>query len=401
MAKSLSITFLTLGTRMVNDDQPSIRALVSKCIEELINRADKKRREELFDMVVALFDDPQPSHVEMAALYCGRFLNTDKDFEARIPKLLPIVVRKLTVDKSAPGRFVRGIGLAENTAQQPVDVEESESGLWLQKARDHQLIQLLNFTAKLLEKHTEVLKQSQFVGDIDELAYVCQKLLAYEHAWVRYNAAKVIGQILQSIDFELLRSRLSDAMNASATADAEDEDDEEEEMDETDADDAGCKTERLYLYSNPQSEIKSLVLDLCAQLRADSADAEMAEEVMKNLLIVAVILKDVPLNVATSAEDQDGGGGGGEERQRTATKSLNLIWLIRRVNYIANSEVIHTPHAILLVSEWFWFILSRSRSFQFDKQTDTRMCENPNRFSFYDGPCPCSVRRFSTGSRAW
>lgn len=345
MAKNLSMTFLTLGTRMVNDDQPSIRALVSKCIEELINRSEKKKREELFDMVLALFDDAQPSHVEMAAMYCGRFLNTDKDFESRIPKLIPIIVRKLTVDKAKPGRFVMEMGLAENVAQQPVDVEESETGLWLQKARDHQLIQLLNFTAKLLEKHPEILRQDAYVGDVDELAYVCQKLLAYEHAWVRFNAAKVIGHILQAIDFESLRTKLANEMSGG--------------VDEMEEDAEGCKTERLYLYSNPQSEIKSLALDLCAQLRADSADAEMAEEVMKNLLIIAVILRDVPLNVTTTAvgdgkqEEEEAEEDEGKQQQqlRSATKSLNLIWLIRRVNYIANSEVIHAPHAIVLVSK--------------------------------------------------
>lgn len=337
MAKNLPVTFLTLGTRMVNDEQPSIRALVSKCIEELLNRSEKKRREELFDMVLALFDDPQPSHVEMAAMYCARFLNADKDFVSRLPKLIPIVVRKLTVDKSAPGRFVREMGLAENEALAPVDVDESATGLWLQKARDHQLIQLLNFTAKLLEKHGEaVFGRAQFTADVDELAYVCQRLLAYEHAWVRYNAVKVIGQILQAIDFELLRTRLNeDATGTVATAE------------DTDTD--TCQTERLYLYSNPQSEIKSLVLDLCAQLRADSADAEMAEEVMKNLLVIAVILKDAPLTVVTKEEEGPEDVDDAEERQRT-TKSLNLIWLIRRVNYMANSEVIHTPHNILLVS---------------------------------------------------
>ena len=341
MAKNLPVTFLTLGTRMVNDEQPSIRALVSKCIEELIKGADKKRRQEMFDMVLALFDDDQPSHVEMAAMYCGRFLNTDKDFEGRIPKLLPIIVRKLTVDKEAPGRFVREMGLAENKAQEPVDVEDSETGLWLQKARDHQVIQLLNFTAKLLEKHGQVvLKDSRFAGEVDELAYLCQKLLAYEHAWVRFNAAKVIGQILHSIDFELLRSLLNKG------------DDHNHEEEEADADAAAHATERLYLYSNPQSEIKSLVLDLCAQLRPDSADAEMAEEVMKNLLIIAVILRDVPLLQSGDGVDDEGDGGeeaAAEGKKRRTLKSLNLIWLIRRVNYIANSEVIHTPHAILLV----------------------------------------------------
>lgn len=357
MAKNLSMTFLTLGTRMVNDDQPSIRALVSRCIEELLNRADKKRREELFDMVLALFDDPQPSHVEMAALYCGRFLNADKDFESRIPRLLPVVVRKLTTDKSKPGRFVREMGLAENEATAPVTSEDMENGtgLWLQKARDHQLIQLLNFTARLFEKHGEILKQDRFTGDVDELAYVSQKLLAYEHAWVRFNACKVIGQILQSIDFELLRDYLGDALNA-ADNDGEEEEEESDEQQQQ----RRQQTKRLYLYSNPQSEIKSLVLDLCAQLRPDSADADMAEEVMKNLLIIAVILRDVPLNVLARGGGAEGEGEGEPvvEEERTAIKSLNLIWLIRRVNYIANSEVIHTPHAILLVSgEWVgdWF----------------------------------------------
>lgn len=360
MSKNLPMTFLTLGTRMVNDDQPSIRALVSRCIEELLNRADKKRREELFDMVLALFDDPQPSHVEMAALYCGRFLNSDKDFESRIPKLLPVLVRKLTTDKAKPGRFVREMGLAENEATTPVEMlEDGENGtaLWLQKARDHQLIQLLNFTARLFEKHGEMLKQERFTGDVDELAYVSQKLLAYEHAWVRFNACKVIGRILQSIDFELLRDYLGEELNGrhDAAAGGGGADGEEE----GESGDMQQSTKRLYLYSNPQSEIKSLVLDLCAQLRPDSADADMAEEVMKNLLIIAVILRDVPLNVVSREGEEEDEQQQQQQNERTATKSLNLIWLIRRVNYIANSEVIHTPHAILLVSVGGFIFIGR------------------------------------------
>lgn len=118
LAKRAEFLYLSLGTRLVNDEDPDCRKSVADCIELMITRLEKEDRQRLFDMTLLFFDSANKSSVrEMAAVLCSRFLNAEKQtFVSRIKLVLPTLVSRLTLSNpSAPGRFVKAPG-ATNTA---------------------------------------------------------------------------------------------------------------------------------------------------------------------------------------------------------------------------------------------------------------------------------------------
>lgn len=167
---------------------------------------------------------------------------------------------------------------------------------------------------------------------VDEIAYESQKLLAYEHVWVRMNAAKALDIILSRLDVERVQQTL-----ISGRPSAREESDEDEDAIRMD-----------FIYSNPRQQLKSLCLDLCAQLLPEVTDDEMAGQVTKNLLYIANLLKVVTLEKQEAAED-------GEEESDGEAKAINLLWLIRRMRYVVHAEVAKAPHSIVLVS-WLIFV---------------------------------------------
>lgn len=204
-----------------------------------------------------------------------------------------------------------------------------------QRAEDHQLIQVLNTLLKIFDTFPAVLERD-YHQYVDELAYEAQRLLAYEHVWVRLSAARALDNILARLDVDRVRDLLRNGLTTQ-TEDAEMEEDSE--------------TNRMaFIYSDPRQQLKSLCLDLCAQLLPDATDDEMAAQVTKNLLYIANLIRDVPLEKQTS-----GGAGAGEddehvEESADEPKAINMVWLIRRMRYVVHAEVAKAPHSIVLVS---------------------------------------------------
>lgn len=311
------ILFLSLGARLINDESTDCRQQAADCIESLLGKLDDSNRNQLFDIVTVLLTDKKSSHKEMAAMLCTRFIAVEKQkFVDRLDKLMPILISLLSANRDGkPGKFVRLINddnLAGNSRDDDADTMEQR-----QRAYDHQLIQITNTLLKILEKYWSTFAEtsSQYV---DELAYEAQKLLAYGHMWVRFNAAKIIDIILSNIDADVVRTVLQNDDNGVSAATVK--------MD--------------YLYGNPKSELKSLSLDLCAQMIPDETDADMANQVVKNMLYIANIVKDISLANAP-LHDVDGERDG---------RTLNLSWLIRRMRYVVHAEIAKAPHSIVLVS---------------------------------------------------
>lgn len=310
--KKAGVLFLSLGARLVNDEAADCRKMVAECIESLIHRLDPTNRTLLFDICLSLLSDEKLSHKEMAALLCTRFIVVEKHrFKDRIEKVLPPLIGTLSVTNyKGPGQFVK-VAIANDSEDDDNDELKLEQK---QRAKDHQLIQALNTLLKIFETYPTVMEQ-QFHQYVDELAYESQKLLAYEHVWVRQNAAKVLDIILARIDVETIQSILLNGQKK-----------EGEHINQMD-----------FIYSNPRQQLKSLCLDLCAQMIPEVTDAEMAEQVIKNLLYVANLIKVITLEKQETNEN-------GEE------KAINIVWLIRRMRYVVHAEVAKAPHSIILVS---------------------------------------------------
>lgn len=89
-----------------------------------------------------------------------------------------------------------------------------------------------------------------------------------------------------------------------------------------------------YMYSDPAAVIRSLTLDLIAQLQPDVTFEELADQTIKNLIFIARILKSIKAP-STVAVDQ-----GDEMKDRS---QLSLSWLVRRLRKAVNVEITQAP----------------------------------------------------------
>lgn len=96
-----------------------------------------------------------------------------------------------------------------------------------------------------------------------------------------------------------------------------------------------------FMYSDPITVIKSLTLDLVAQLQPDMILEELADQTVKNLIFIARILKSMKNN--TIAIDQN-------DEVKSDKNQLSLSWLVRKLRKAVNKEITQTPKSITVVN---------------------------------------------------
>ncbi|RZB39164.1 small subunit processome component 20 -like, partial [Asbolus verrucosus] len=272
--------FVTMGARLVNDEAPECRKQVAECLSLMLTRLGKKESEPLFDVVVLWLKDNKVSHRRLAAQLCGIFVSVEKcSFETRLPKLLPLILKQF--------------GLEEK------DDEEFE------RVKDHHLFQVVQMLLKICAQCPSFFK----LKPVEDIARQVQGLLGHPHDWVRLSAAQFIGFVLSDTDIDEL-----------ATLVANNE-----------------KRESGFLQTDPVKTVKSLTLDLCDQLRPGNIKSDLAEQVIKNLVFIARVLRKVPVKE-------------GDDRK------INLLWLTKRMRKIVNSEVVENTASTVLRNEVFKWI---------------------------------------------
>lgn len=155
---------------------------------------------------------------------------------------------------------------------------------------------------------------------VDELAYASMRLLGHEHNWVRCNAAKMLTQILAHYDYVYVGQQLVGIKREQA----------------------GDEKALEFIYAHPAQDLKSLVLDLCAQVTAGETAQEMIDELVKLLLYVAHMLRDVPFNLKQEPDN--------DSKSQPSTGKVNLHWLVRNIRTLINKEVTKAPHDTSIVS---------------------------------------------------
>ena len=134
--------------------------------------------------------------------------------------------------------------------------------------------------------------------------------------WVRLAASQQIGFILAVLDIDKIVDLLENPEK--------------------------CEAETSYMYSDPTAIIKSLSLDLIAQLQPDMILEELVNQTVKNLIFIARILKSVK-QINTTATDRV------DETEDKDKKKLSLLWLVRRLRKSVNIEIVQAPKSITVV----------------------------------------------------
>ncbi|XP_053664526.1 small subunit processome component 20 homolog [Anopheles marshallii] len=334
--------FLVLGVQLVNDDAIEIRTLAADCIETLLKRLDTKDKVALVELLQEMLCGTSLKHGELATQLLLRIIRSEPTVPficSWLDTLLPTLLENLVpvtsgaTATSAEGKFVKP--LATITTLLSTDP-------WV----DHLIIQTLNVFEALLQLYPAILTTAKHNDTVDSLAYTAQSLLNSGHQWVRIGALKLLHQIMNELDFDAIHERIRCVREHRKTK----QEDEVEGM-ELDADQeiegaAATSTGKQFFYLNPLRDCKTLTLDLCAQLTPNSAmvnehDDEAAALVTQLLFLIANVLRAVPL-----------------ENEQMSTKKINLYWLVRRVRYIMQNEIVKTPHIFTLRKHALHWIVS-------------------------------------------
>ncbi|ALC42798.1 CG4554 [Drosophila busckii] len=350
LTKHSEFLYLSLGSRLVNDEDTLCRRAVAHALEAMIAKLKKIQRQPLLDLTLLLLTSPQsskkPGVCEMASALLSRFVQAEgTGFADRLKLVFPILVDFLTLgDPDVGGKFVRAPGHdAQFTGKsfvskkpfkirrQTLHSEESENLLLAdfdiqeieqhQCSADHQLIQLQYCLINIFEHCGEIIVTNEELAPItDNLAYASQRLLGHEHNWVRCNAAKLLVHILAHYDYEYVGQQL-----------------------------VGIKQEHndlkplQFIYAQPDHDIKSLVLDMCAQVTPGDTAKEMIDELTKFLLYVAHMLRNLPF-VSKNDKKMNEKKIKGPENQEQYVSKLNLNWLMRNICNLINKEMSKAQH---------------------------------------------------------
>uniref|UniRef100_A0A182RUV6 Uncharacterized protein n=1 Tax=Anopheles funestus TaxID=62324 RepID=A0A182RUV6_ANOFN len=322
--------FFVLGLQVANDDAIEIRTLAADCIETLLKRLDSKDKVALVEIMQEMLCTPSLKHRALATQLLLRIINSEPTVpfirrwlemvqSSLLQNLVPIAGGTIV------GKFVKPI--APITTLLTADP-------WV----DHLIIQTLNVFDALLRLYPAMLTAPKHNDMIDSLAYTAQSLLNSGHQWVRIGALKLLYQIMNELDFDAIHERIRYVREHGKTEDCPKQDAEDMQVD-ADQDTEGATASiagKQFFHENPLRDCKTLTLDLCAQLTPNSAmvsenDDEAAGLVTQLLFMIANVLRAVPL-----------------ENEQMSSKKINLYWLVRRVRYIMQNEIVKTPNIFTL-----------------------------------------------------
>ncbi|XP_015598459.1 small subunit processome component 20 homolog [Cephus cinctus] len=307
LIRQSGLLFFMVGARLVNDDDPTCRKLCAKCIKEMIIRVPHNQRTVLFDIVLLWLKDTKISHRQLAAQLCGIFVTAEKNnFETRLPTLLPMVLKQFYpdgVDESKPGRFVKLRKETEHVKHLDGNSGDPE------RIHDHHLFQVLQLLLKISANCPDFLKNKDYESTVRGFAEHSQSLLAHPHLWIRLAACQLLGFILAALDIDLVAEHLKKPDQ--------------------------CDPDSGYIYCDPINTIRSLVLDLAAQLHPEMTFEELADQVVKNLIFIARVIKDVG---SKTAKDEDE-----NEIEKNSSNDISLLWLVKRMRKVINIEITQAP----------------------------------------------------------
>lgn len=108
--------------------------------------------------------------------------------------------------------------------------------------------------------------------------------------------------------------------------------------------------EKGYIYSDPIPTVKSLALDLAAQLKPDQPFEDLSDQVVKNLVFIARVVDNVPVSFNDSNKIENK-----ETDESNDNETISLIWLVKRMRKIVNVEVTQYQKSTAMVRKTNFF----------------------------------------------
>ncbi|XP_026828311.1 small subunit processome component 20 homolog [Ooceraea biroi] len=317
------LIFLMTGTRLINDDNPNCLKLCAKCIREMLARLPSNKRNVLFDTVLTWLSDSKIRHRTLAAQLCGIFVTVEKnEFALRLPEVLPLLLKQFHASFAVSSNVEIGKCVKLKNLNHPEEDNKSKDPETL---KDHHLFQVFQLLLKISAHCPAFLTNEKYRDFMHSFAQYSQTLLAYPHIWVRLAATQLIGFILTSLDVDKVAEFLNNPTDN--------------------------ETQETHVYSRSTDTLRSLILDLVAQLHPDMTFEELADQVVKNLIFIAKILKSIKGSAAKNNEEDN------EKNKEENNANLSLLpWLVRKLRKAVNVEITQAPKSTSVRTAVFKFI---------------------------------------------
>ncbi|KAJ8331227.1 U3 snoRNP protein [Batrachochytrium dendrobatidis] len=339
--------FLALVMSLVNDSSSRCRKLSALRVGELLKRLDVTKSEKSITLVFKWFTEhQQPALRRTAAQVFGIVIQT---FGSRSEKWVPNVL------ESIDSALVSVIQELENrmndaaihlTMTSCMDEENTELALWELGYYS------LNTLLQIVSVFPSVLNNTLHASDSHAMRIwkSVSQLLLHPHQWIRSMSAKLIGLLFSHID--------PDTRSV-----------------------GGVERSAMHVLIAQDSDIKQLAGRCCGQLDSDLVSDELAKQTVKNLVFLGRCLAlsinkacqtthvnaDVSNTVdSKSTHDKDSGDGITGTQDNEALDDIELVqvenekgnvlmWLTRRLSYLARLDASKRRGPILRRSVFQWF----------------------------------------------
>jgi len=244
--------FVPLALVLVNDESSKCRKLSAITIKLLLQKLDKKRMDNIYDIVKNWAAQEKLLLRNLSFQILGIMAEVEKrDFEVRLENTWPhlYTVLKISVDE-------------EN--------EENQSD----KDQDTLTFSALTFLVKLTT-FCDLFKLEQYVDKVDKLFEYVQELLLHPHGWVRLSASQFLGLVFAEHSSQLK-----------------------------------IDSKENFLSLDSPEKVKELFHIVLQQLQDDNITSDLADQVAKNLIyITRLALHVIPVSTDKDVE------GDGETKQ--------------------------------------------------------------------------------------
>ncbi|XP_076304449.1 small subunit processome component 20 homolog isoform X2 [Tachypleus tridentatus] len=293
--------FIPLAARLVNDSSSKCRQMVAMIIRNLLTKIDDNEKKNLFSIVIGWLKNHKMTHRRLAAQLCGIFAEVEgQNFKHYLKDILPII--QLQLD---PGRY-------KNVAS-----DEKEHGA------DHLLYHLMTGLCKVLTT-CKIIREGVYREDFNLIWEHLQQYILHPHSWVRLAAAQLFGHLFAAYPVE-------EVVKSASTPDPK---------------------ANEFLLQDTRQKIRDLAADFCSQFQSIHLTETLAEQVVRNLVYLAKVLRHLSLDSiqndhSSSIKQQDDKEQDQDniKNEKVTQKSVivSLLWLIRRVTREAKMEVANNP----------------------------------------------------------
>ncbi|XP_065909347.1 small subunit processome component 20 homolog isoform X2 [Dysidea avara] len=260
LCKLATYFFIPLASRLINDDSPTCRSMVAEATKVLITNVNAEKKTQLFNIVIIWTQSTQVLQRRLGVQLVGIFCEAEGSlFSKRVSLVIPLLSECLDVPDEQ----------ANDTQSTP---------------GDHLTFCTLSTLYKLLE--TETIRGHDHADHMMEIWAKVQQLLSHAHTWVQLTACKLFSWLF----------------NTYKTADVTSE-------------------SSGYFSVEGAQKVGQLVTGFCGQLRSANITADLAVQVVKNLVFLAKVLLHM--------EEND--------------HEPSLSWLISKMVHIATYEAGHYP----------------------------------------------------------